>query len=165
MKYPFLHSPAQGLPSLGKYKRLHFAGWAFAGLAIKSALQIYDQRIALCGFYPTHKKTQNMPAMRLGTPYLSLSHAVSLSLSLSLSMGKWVFLCGPGMLCVCVCKERWDLLPYVRFQSASYPAALHPTSSQREKETKREREKIEREREKAKSARVAKEAIKHKACR
>lgn len=66
--------------SLGKNKRLHFAGRAVAVLAIKSALQIYDQRIALCGFTKTpatapgqHKKTQNMPAMRLGTP-LTLPH-------------------------------------------------------------------------------------------
>lgn len=75
---PFPPSPLVPFP-LGKNKRLHFAGRAVAVLAIKSALQIYDQRIALCGFTKPpprpgqHKKTQNMPAMRLGTP-LTLPH-------------------------------------------------------------------------------------------
>lgn len=64
-----------------KDKRLHFAGRAVAGLAIKSALQIYDQRIALCGFYQPNTKRYTKYAS-YATRYPSRSHLLSLSLSL-----------------------------------------------------------------------------------
>lgn len=64
-----------------KDKRLHFAGRAVAGLAIKSALQIYDQRIALCGFYQPNTKRDTKYAS-YATRYPSHSHLLSFSLSL-----------------------------------------------------------------------------------
>lgn len=101
---------------------------------------------------PTQKETQNMPAMRLGTP---LPRTFSLSVSVSFSMVKWVFLC--AVACCVYAKSiasQGDGICYLMFDFKVPVPPLFPwlpPSPWQSREWK--------------SATVAKEAIKHKACR